>query len=293
MSIGSLGYVRIGMQDPQAWADVGTNILGFSSETDNRDGSVRMRLDEAPFRYLVERAETDGFICAGWECPAEHYEAVIAKLESAGHAVEKGADSACAARSVTAFVTTRDPSGNLLEIFHGRDAGAGFSSSLGIEYVAGDLGLGHAVLPATAHAETSAFYRDLLGFGLSDELTLPPPAEGLPEMCIHFYHAANPRHHSLALFNGPAPSGVVHLMTEMTSIDEVGACQDRVNQAGLPITASLGRHVNDGMVSFYFLAPGGIPMEVGYDGLQFDWDGFEPTQSTVGDHWGHVYNFPE
>jgi 3,4-dihydroxy-9,10-secoandrosta-1,3,5(10)-triene-9,17-dione 4,5-dioxygenase len=47
------------------------------------------------------------------------------------------------------------------------------------------------------------------------------------------------------------------------------------------------------MVSFYFLAPGGIPMEVGFDGLQFDWTDFEPTNSTVGDHWGHAYNFPE
>ena len=82
-------------------------------------------------------------------------------------------------------------------------------------------------------------------------------------------------------------------MTELTSLDAVGACLDRVNRAEIPVTASLGRHVNDGMVSFYFLTPGGIPMEVGYDGLQFDWKDFQATQSTVGDHWGHVYNFPE
>ena len=36
-----------------------------------------------------------------------------------------------------------------------------------------------------------------------------------------------------------------------------------------------------------------MAMEVGCEGLQFDWSGFEPTTSTVGDHWGHVYNFPE
>ena len=292
MSINALGYVRIAMQEPQQWVKAGCDILGFSSAT-SEDGSVRLRLDEAPFRYLVERSDHEGFVCAGWECPAEEFSGLVERLHAAGAEVQEGDAAGCAARSVGGFVSTRDPSGNLVEIFHSRDSGSEFVSPLGINYVAGELGLGHAVLPAPEHGATSDFYRDVFGLGLSDILKLPPPAEGFPEMCIHFYHAANPRHHSLALFNGPAPSGVVHLMTEMGSIDEVGACLDRVNKAGMPITASLGRHVNDGMVSFYFLAPGGIPMEVGYDGLQFDWADFEPTNSTVGDHWGHVYNFPE
>lgn len=292
MSISSLGYVRIGMQDPQAWAGVGEDVLGFTASTAG-DGSVRLRIDEAPFRYLIEPADADGFIATGWEVAADSFNQVVEKLTSAGAEIDAGNAEGCAVRAVEAYVSTRDPSGNLLEIFHGRHAGSEFASPLGISYVAGDLGLGHAVLPALAHAETVDFYQSMLGFATSDVLTLPAPAEGLPEMCIHFLHASNPRHHSLALFNGPAPSGVVHLMTEMANVDQVGACLDRVNAAGLPVTASLGRHVNDGMFSFYFLGPGGIPMEVGCEGLQFDWSGFEPTTSTVGDHWGHVYNFPE
>ena len=292
MAISSLGYVRIAMRDPQQWADVGQNILGFQSVT-AEDGSVRLRLDEAPFRYLIEQSDSEGFVCAGWECSAETFAEIKDRLSESGASLEEGTDVACAARAVQAYISTKDPSGNLVEIYHGRDVGGEFTSPLDLHYVAGKLGLGHAVLPAPDHTVTSEFYREILGLGLSDILTLPAPMEGVPEMCIHFYHAGNPRHHSLALFNGPAPSGVVHLMTEMTSIDDVGACLDRVKEAELPITASLGRHVNDGMVSFYFLAPGGIPMEVGFDGLQFDWTDFEPTNSTVGDHWGHAYNFPE
>jgi 3,4-dihydroxy-9,10-secoandrosta-1,3,5(10)-triene-9,17-dione 4,5-dioxygenase len=292
MAISSLGYVRIAMRDPQQWADVGQNILGFQSVT-AEDGSVRLRLDEAPFRYLIEQSDSEGFVGAGWECSAETFAEIKDRLSESDAPLEEGTDVACAARAVQAYISTKDPSGNLVEIYHGRDAGGEFTSPLGVNYIAGKLGLGHAVLPAPDHAATSEFYREILGLGLSDILTLPAPMEGVPEMCIHFYHAGNPRHHSLALFNGPAPSGVVHLMTEMTSIDDVGACLDRVNEAEIPITASLGRHVNDGMVSFYFLAPGGIPMEVGFDGLQFDWTDFEPTNSTVGDHWGHAYNFPE
>ena len=294
MAITSLGYVRIQMQDPSAWLDVGENVLGFRGAT-AEDGSVRLRMDSAPFRYLIERGDADRFVAAGWECAAADYDALRQRLTEAGVALSEGDVAACSARSVAAFVTGEDPSGNQFELFHSRVGDDGeFAPALdGVGYVADDLGLGHAVLPAPDHEATCTFYREVLGFGISDELTLPPPAEGLPEMRIHFFHADNPRHHSLALFNGPAPSGVVHLMTEMQTMDQVGACLDRVNARGLPITASLGRHENDRMVSFYFLAPAGIPMEVGYDGLQLDWSNFEPTQSTVGDVWGHEYNFPE
>ena len=292
--IAALGYVRIGMRDPGAWAGVGEEILGFRPQR-RADGSVHLRMDSAPSRFIVERAERDGFICAGWQCAATDYSRLAGSLAGHGVALESGSPGECDARAVHAFVRGADRSGNAFEIFHGRETPASaFTSPVdGVEFVADDLGLGHVVLPAAEHAATSAFYQNHLGFRMSDELTLPPPAEGAPEMCIHFLHASNPRHHSLGLFNGPAPSGVVHLMVEMTTLDAVGACLDRVNAAGLPITATLGRHVNDGMVSFYFLAPGGIPLEVGYDGKQFDWREFKPTRSTAGDLWGHVYRFLE
>ena len=292
MAVSSLGYVRIGMRHPQEWAKVGQDILGFESAT-VEDGSVRLRLDEAPFRYLIEEAEAEGFICAGWEYPAVDYDALLAALAENGVDLNEGNVDACAARAVAAFTSFSDPSGNTVEVFHTRDKGSAFSSPLNLNYVADNLGLGHVVLPAMEHALTCEFYENVLGFGLSDELKLPPPMEGVPEMQINFYHADNPRHHSVACFNGPAPSGVIHLMTEYTTVDQVGECLDRVTRAGLPITASIGRHVNDNMLSFYFLCPGGIPMEVGYDGEQFDWSKTEPTYSTVGDHWGHEYNFPE
>ena len=293
MAVTALGYVRIQMRDPQEWRQVGEEVLGFAASTDAA-GAVRLRLDDAPFRYWVEPGDEERFVAAGWECAAADYAQLVAALQAQGALIEVGDGEACSARSVAEFVVGRDPSGNVFELFHTRSPGTPFEPSLqDVGYVAGPLGLGHAVLPAAAHAETTAFYQDVLGFGLSDELTLPPPVEGAPEMRINFLHATNPRHHSIALFNGPAPSGVVHLMTELQTLDQVGACLDRVNAAGLPITASIGRHENDRMVSFYFLAPAGIPMEVGYDGLQLDWRNFTPTQSTRGDVWGHAYNFPE
>ena len=57
--------------------------------------------------------------------------------------------------------------------------------------------------------------------------------------------------------------------------------------------STLGRHCNDNMLSFYVFGPGGIAVEYGCEGKTFDWDSFTPTESTVGDFWGHQYVLPE
>lgn len=311
MGMAALGYVRIKMRDPAAWRQFGEQVMGFVGET-AEDGSVRLKMDAAPFRYLVEQGEQDRFAAAGWECKdAQDYGRYRDALAAAGALSREGSAEEAQRRGVAQLAFAADPSGNALELYHGRTClrGAGPSRSLaegsvggsdrfvspipGLEFVTGAMGLGHLVLPAQQFQETAAFYRDLLDFGLSDDLRLPPAAEGLPEQRLNFFHADNPRHHSLGLYNYPAPSGVGHIMVEVNSLDNVGHCLDRVKAADLDIVATLGRHFNDRMLSFYLLAPGGIPMECGCDGRQIhDWDSFEPTSGSVPDIWGHEYNFP-
>ena len=152
----------------------------------------------------------------------------------------------------------------------------------------GDMGFGHCVLPAPELDATTAFYTQFLGMGLTDTL-YPPGMEGLK---INFMHANNPRQHSVALFNGPHPLGVVHIMVEVQTLDEVGKAMKRAQQAGAHFLATLGRHVNDNMCSIYILAPGGIAVEYGYDGVLIDWENYVPTVSVEGDLWGHEYHFP-
>ncbi len=296
MAISNLSYVRLQVTDPTTWAQFAETVLGFGdANIDDGRGGKYLRMDQAPFRYIVEAGDADRFVAAGYELTdAAAFNDLVETLQSAGVAIEMGTPEEAARRAVDSYATCSDPSGNCVELCYGRAAGDSFTPKAGVSaFKTGSMGLGHLVLPAPENEATIAFYTKLCGFGLSDDLTLPPPAPDLPDQRITFLHADNPRHHTLGLYNFPHPIGLVHVMAEVSSLDEVGACMDRVKQAGLHIFASLGRHANDEMVSFYFFAPGGFGFEVGFDGRQIaDWSSFTATQSTIGDIWGHEYDFP-
>lgn len=294
--VANLGYVRLEMQDPAGWAKFAKDVLGFGAgKSRDRQGTKYLRMDGAPFRYMIEKGETDRFVAAGYEISSKKgFDAQIKTFEKAKVAVTIGDARECKRRAVRGFASVTDPSGNLVEFYYGREKQEPFKPGHGIKgFKTGKMGLGHLVIPAPENKATIKFYQSYMGFGVSDDLTLPAFAPGMPKQRVYFMHAENPRHHTLGLYNFPSPSGVIHLMAEVSSMDEVGYCMDRVKAAGLHIFASLGRHSNDEMVSFYFFAPGGIGFEVGYDGKQVkDWSKFKPTKTTSGDYWGHEYDMP-
>ena len=291
-----LGYAVMQVNDLAGFVEFGESILGFKDGGFEENGARFLRMDEAPFRFMIVPGDEDKFLAAGWECDSKSdFEAIAQNLKAADATVEIASNQDAKIRKVEALARSSDPSGNSFEFYHGREGGAPFTPGLGIsKFETGDMGLGHCVLPAPDTDATHNFYKDVMGFGDSDDLSLPPFAEGMPDQRVIFLHANNPRHHSLGLYNFPNPVGLIHLMVEVQTIDEVGQCLDRVKQAGLPLMADLGRHSNDNMVSFYFFAPGGFCFEVGYDGKQIsDWSKFTPTKSTTGDIWGHEYNMPD
>lgn len=293
MSVSSLGYITITSQDLPAWKSFGSEVLGLMLDQNASDESnLYFRMDDHPSRLVVQQGDEDKLSATGWEySDSAAFEAAITAISATGITVEHGDEVGATVRGVTQYASFDDVAGNPTEIYYGRtDLCDDFCSPLAVDrFVTGDMGMGHIVLPAPNMDETHNFYTSVMGFGDSDDLTLPPPAEGAPEMNIRFMHASNPRHHSLALFNYPVPTGIVHLILEVQSIDEVGSCLDRVQKAGYPLMSTLGRHCNDNMLSFYVVGPGGIAVEYGCEGKQIDWQNFQPTVSTVGDFWGHEY----
>lgn len=293
IDVRALGYVVVQSADVGTWRGYAENVLGMQVQ-DATEGALYVKMDERDFRYLIVPGDADRYFASGWElADAAAFDDAIRTLELAGVEPIRASAQEAALRRVQAMVWCTDPSGNRHEFFWGVRADfRRFASPLGVPgFVTGAMGLGHAVLPAPQFDATDAFLRDVLGFELSDIFRVrftDDPAE--PEKRIHFLHCRNARHHSLAIMDLAVPSGCIHVMAEVDSMDEVGRALDRVAAHGVKLSATLGRHCNDHMISFYMRTPGGFDLEYGYGGLTVDWAQHNVYEATRVSLWGHDFS---
>jgi len=292
--IRSLGYLRFESTDVAAWRDYGLKVLGMVEGKGETDGALYLRMDEFPARLVIVPGTHDRLSEAGWECAnAAGLQEIRNALDLEGVPYKEATAAELADRRVDEMIHFVDPSGNGLEVFHGAALEhRRVVSPYGHRFVTGEQGLGHVVLTTKDDAESLHFYRDVLGFTLRDSMRLPPqvvgrPADG-PPAWLRFF-GCNPRHHSLAFLPMPTPSGVVHLMVEVEGSDDVGLCLDRALRRKVPMSATLGRHVNDKMLSFYMKTPGGFDIEFGCEGLEVDDAEWVARESTAVSLWGHDF----
>jgi 3,4-dihydroxy-9,10-secoandrosta-1,3,5(10)-triene-9,17-dione 4,5-dioxygenase len=252
-------------------------------------------MDEFPARLVIVPGTHDRLAGSGWEVAnAAELDDVRRSLDDAAVAYQEGTEEQRADRRVDGLIVFADPSGNTLEVFHGAALEhRRVVSPYGHRFVTGEQGLGHVVLSTSDDEAALVFYRDVLGFRLRDSMRLPPqlvgrPADG-PPAWLRFF-GCNPRHHSLAFLPMPTPSGIVHLMVEVENTDDVGLCLDRAQRRDVPLSATLGRHVNDLMLSFYLRTPGGFDVEFGTEGRQVDDVSWIARESTAVSLWGHDFS---
>jgi 3,4-dihydroxy-9,10-secoandrosta-1,3,5(10)-triene-9,17-dione 4,5-dioxygenase len=287
MDIHALGYLRLDATDLDAWERF--LVEGLDMEvTRHGDVQLRARIDERPARLVVTASDTDRLAAVGWEAAGLQALARVREtLEGAGTPVVDATVEELADRKVEAMVHVDDPGGTHLEIYAGPALDhRPVLSRAGTRFVAGDLGLGHVVLPEPEMAKAMAFYEQLLGFQHRDSMRLPGMGADGGDAWIRFL-GCNPRHHSVALFEGAIPSGIVHLMVEVDDLDSVGRGLDRCRAIEAPMSATLGRHTNDHMVSFYVSTPGGFDVEFGTGGRIVDPASWVTTEITAVSYWGH------
>lgn len=293
MGVRELGYLVIEARDPGDWDRFLTEIAGVMRAGVASDGAALYRIDERPFRFRIERSGRDYLAAAGFEVSADEYETIVERVRAAGRPVEVLSPAEVAARHVERGIRTSDPAGNPLELYVGHATdNVSFVSPAGVSgFITGALGLGHVVFAAPDFDACHRFYREVLGFGDTD---LPEMPVGNATMRFAFMHAQNGRHHSVALGEMPLPpSGCVHIMLEARTMDDVGKAYDRMRRAEVRQSASLGKHVNDEMTSFYMQTPGGFDLEFGYEGLVIDPATWEPTAHTEISVWGHRWAWQE
>ena len=293
-AIRSLGYLRIEATDVAAWRDFGTRLLGLVEGRGPEPGAVYLRMDEFPARLVITPGESDRLVASGWEVASQaDLSALGRSLAEAGVPTKAGTPEELAARRVAGLLRFEDPSGHVLEAFWGAslDNRPAFSP-YGSRFLTGDLGMGHVVIPASDDEAALAFYAGVLGFRLRDSMALPAEAVGRqaggPPAMMRFL-GCNPRHHSLALAPMSSQAGIIHLMIEVATLDDVGRTMDRCARRGGRIAATLGRHANDQMVSFYVTTPGGFDIEFGTDGLLVDDATWIARQTTAISLWGHSF----
>jgi len=285
-----LAYLGIEVPDPASLTPCFGDVVGLvPGEPGSPAGSLAWRNDDRAQRVVLRPGAANDAVYVGFEAAGEAaFEAVAARLETAGYPVEEGSAELVADRRVSRLASTTAPWGVGVELVdHLRSASHPYSSALmpGGFFTTG-VGFGHVVFATVAFEESHHFATDGLGFEQSDWLEIEI-AEGV-ELEVRFYHC-NERHHTLALAKAPfeLPQTLHHVMFEANKRDDVGAAFDRAWASGLPIPNGLGRHDNDGMFSFYVASPAGFLVEVGHGAklVTEKWD--ENRRYDRMSLWGH------
>ncbi len=293
IDIRSLGYVRVESTDLDQWRHFGGKVLGLAEGRGPDKENLYFRMDELSARIVVVPSDRDLMSCMGWEV-ADHRALAEATDHLKDHGVEVETASAeeLAERRVEGMVRFTDPFENVFELYHGatyesRPVVTPYANT----FVTGEQGLGHIVVPVTDDVEALRFYADVLGFRLRDSMRMPGEFVGKEAgstVWLRFL-GCNPRHHSLAFLPMPNPSKCVHIMVEVDKLDDVGRALERVRKHKVPLSATLGRHMNDQMVSFYVKSPGGFDVEYGCEGLTVDDTKWVARESTAVSYWGHSF----
>lgn len=276
-----LGYVGLEVSDLDAWRSLAGEVLGFEVADREEDGAVLLRMDENNHRLALFEGPADDLLYSGWQVQKpEDFNEIREQLTAAGIDVTDGTEDELKSRCVQAmykFVIGGVP----FEVFYGPtinwERPPAFGRPIG-GFLTGEQGVGHIVVQSGDMENSVRTLIDILGFKVSDYI-----------WDITFLHC-NPRHHSLAVeppMVRDRSKKLAHIMVEVNELDDVGFAWDLVRERNIPWFKTIGKHVNDHMVSFYLVTPSGFHLEYGWGGLEIDDDVWEVQHHQVPSMWGH------
>jgi extradiol dioxygenase len=282
----TLGYIGVSSAHAIEWLDFAPGVLAAMAG-ESEDGSIYVKIDDTHHRLVIHPGQHESLDYVGWEYPNE------AALEEAVTVAEfRGADVAWASsevanlRHVRKLAVIDDPVVSYShELYVGLETEVGSFDPPRLHhgFVTADRGMGHYVADTPNATKMGSFALDILQLKLTDIARSDNGAEA------RFFHC-NRRHHSFAFVAGPTItcSALRHIMFQVDDIDDVGRALDAVEERGVEIYMTLGRHHNDRMVSFYMASPSGFAIEYGWGGVEIS-EGWVPVTERRSEIWGHRY----
>jgi 2,3-dihydroxybiphenyl 1,2-dioxygenase len=286
VGVTELGYVGFGVSDLGAWKAFSTEILGM--EFIEEPKGARLRMDYWHQRIVLHQGAEDDLHYAGFRVSGpDTFWAMQRQLTDLGIAFEVGSPAEAEARRVLEFLKLQDPAGVPLEIFHGPqvDRHAPLHPGRGMhgKFVVGAGGLGHMIIRERGVAASERFYREALGMRGSIEVRPEFDDQRIEPVFMH----CNAREHSVAFGLPGLKKHIQHFMVEVDALDDVGLAYELAHEKKVPILLDLGRHQNDGMVSFYMQTPSGFFCEYGWGGHS---SLAQSEYNPRGSSWGHQLN---
>ncbi|MBB4855742.1 3,4-dihydroxy-9,10-secoandrosta-1,3,5(10)-triene-9,17-dione 4,5-dioxygenase [Mycobacteroides chelonae] len=283
MNLRGIGYFGLNVPNQREWDLFAKNIIGLKpvDAPTTSDGMSYFKADERAWRVAVRQSDTAGVGFVGFEVPGEsEFSDAVAELDRAGYAARLADRKQCRARLVQALAVVQGPGGLDVEIFWGPRNDGPFRSPVAVPSFVTEGGLGHMVQFVPDMKEAMHFYCGVLGFKVTDFLRFGGGTS------LQFLRCT-PRHHTMALMGVGPVSGTHHIAFEVPDVDTVGRALDRAQRGGHEITATLGRHQNDRMLSFYMRSPAGFEVEIGCDPQVIDDNTWVAKEFAGADLWGH------
>ena len=287
MDIIALAYIGLESTNLEEWSRYAPEVLGMQVRPHDGD-ALLLRMDERHHRIAIRPGEAERLSYVGWELrdrPA--FEDALRILDAEGLSYTVGDEELCAERGVHAVAYLDGPDRIRHELFYGQ-AFASHSFVPGRAhsgFVAGEGGFGHVVLTVPEWSdELNHFVEDVLGFrwfGSGGDIGKR-----------RFYRPKrNFRTHAIGYSIVPGVAGLQHVGIEVENLDDVGVAYDLVQERGYPLMATLGRHTQDPVISFYSFTPSGFPLEYIQGGIE-DSEAHpfvegKPEHLSV---WGHKFN---
>ncbi len=287
MDIVGLGYMGLESQHVEEWRTYAPEVLGMAVRP-SEGPALLLRMDDRNHRIAIRQGDRERLSYLGWELlnrPA--WEEAVRILEAEGYGPKIADESLCAERAVLALAWIHGPDDVRHEFFYG----AGFNTHTFVPgrahngFVTGAGGFGHVVIAVPAWTdEMNRFIEEVLSFKWF--------GSGMDIGKRRFYRPRrNHRTHAIGYVIWPGLRGLQHVGIEVHDLDDVGIAYDRVQDRGDPLMATLGRHTQDPVISFYGFTPSGFPLEYIYAGVEdSDLHPFVEGKAESLSVWGHKFN---